>query len=349
MGLFSTIAILSDPLFVYPVTIALIFLLIANWRRGLAALFFTGAGLMVFVAALLLTGTLDDFVNLAIRFNSEIKSEYFPGPIRLDMLFRKAVTGLEITDSRWLDFDPVRPISHSAVDSWVFTGFLFRLSIIVGTILLLLQMDYAAAGFLYLFAATTLLNRSQDFRAAGFVMITLVTAWAVVTGEWWKETRKQIRWLRVSVAALLRMMVARLGLRVAVHSYIQDPGNLSYERHFGRHEMRAAKFEELPCGQSDVLLGFYPGPGYAHWFTEMQPIGGYWLMYLWAAEDALDDVLAALAEQDVKAIVRIRDREVIGLDPKDYLGSLYQFLDTNFVTVTEGVYVSPALAAHSQE
>jgi hypothetical protein len=349
VGLFSTIAILSDPLFIYPIAIALIFLLITNSRLGLVALLFTGAGLLLFVVALLLTGTLDDFVNMALRFNSGIKSEYFPGPIRLDMLLKKAVTGLEISDSRWLDFDPLRPISHANVDSWVFTGFLFRLSILVATILLLLQKDYAAAGFLYLFSAATLLNRSQGFRAAGFVLIALVTAWAVVTGEWWKEARRQIRWLRVVAASLLGVMVAWLGIRVAVHSYIQDPGNLSYERHFARHEMRAAEFEELACGQSDVILGYYPGPGYAHWFTEMQPIAGYWLMYPWAAEDALDDVLAALAKQDVKAIVRIREREVIGLDPREYLRPLYQYLDASYVAVAEGVYISPALSALCQE
>jgi hypothetical protein len=350
IGLFSTIAILSDPLSIYAIAFAFIFLFTANWRQGLVAVLCAGAGFMAYGLVLLLTGTLQDFVREAIFFNVGSKTQFFPGPLRFEMLFEQAITGLGIADPRWLNFDPLKAISYSQFDSWGFTGFLFRLSILVGTILLLVQKDFRAASFLYLFSAATLLNRSWGFRAAGFVLIALVTAWLVVTGAWWKHANKKVRWLRVASAALIGLMVIWLGLRVAIHSYIQDPGNLSYERHFARHEARAAEFEELACGQSDVLLGFYPGPGYAHWFTEMEPIAGTWLMYPWVAENVLPDVLDVLDQDDVKAIIRIRERrEVYGQHPRDYLRLLYDYLNDNYVRTTEGVYLSPALASQCQE
>ncbi|MFC2030325.1 hypothetical protein ACFLWA_06310 [Chloroflexota bacterium] len=60
-------------------------------------------------------------------------------------------------------------------------------------------------------------------------------------------------------------------------------------------------------------------------------------------------MLETLQERNVKAIVRIRDREVLGLDPKDYLQSFNQFLDANFVKVAEGICVSPYVAAQCQK
>jgi hypothetical protein len=350
IGFFSTVAILSDPLSIYAVTIALGFLVITNRKQGIVALLCTGAGLLAYAIAMAATGTLQDFVNDAILFNTQVYSKYLNlGPLRLKMLWEEAVTALGIVDSRWLNFDPFKAISSSSFDSWAFTGFLFRLAVIVGTILLLVQKDYRAGGFLYLFSAAMLLNRPQGFRAAGFIMVALVAASAVITGAWWKNVNKNIMRLRVAAGALIGFMVIWLGLRVAVHSYLQDPGNLSWERHFARHEATAAEFERMACGQSGVLLGFYPGPGYAHWFTEMEPVSGYWLMYPWVAEVGLDDVLETLNQAGVRAIVRIRGREVKGYDPRDYLRPLSEYLDENYVRVSDGVYLSPTLASLCQE
>ena len=351
IGLFSTVAILSDPLSAYAVGLALLFLFLAAPKQGFLAALFTGAGLLVYLAALAATGSLRPFLDDAILFNAEVRPKYqTQGPLRLEPLLVKMVTGLGIADSRWLNLNPFKAVTYAPeLDSWIFTGFLFRLAILAGTLFLLAQKSYRAATFLYLFAAATLLNRESGFRAAGFVLVALVTACAIVTGEWWKSAGKVTTRLRLASGAAIGLMLVWLGLRVVVYNYIQDPAILSYETHFGRHEAMAAEIEEMACGQPDVLLGRYPAPGYAHWFTEMQPVAGYWLLYPWAAEVALDEVLSTLKDADVKAVVIVRERELAGINTTDYLRSLYEYVDAEYVRIADSTYLSPALAARCHE
>jgi hypothetical protein len=351
IGLFSTFAILSDPLSVYAVAVALFFLFLASPRHGFLAALFTGAGLLVYLAILAATDSLRLFIDQAIRFNAEVRPKYQGrGPLRLDQLLIRAVTGLGIVDARWLELNPFRAITYApGLDAWVFTGFLFRLSIIFGALFLLAQKSFRAAAFLYLFAASTLLNGDSGFRAAAFVMVALVTAWSVVTGDWWIETGKMWARLRLASRLAVGVMLVWLGLRVVVYNYIQDPASLSYETHFGRHEAMAAEIEKMACGQPDVLLGRYPAPGYAHWFTDMPPVAGHWLLYPWAAEVALDEVLGTLRVPDVKALVIVREREMADMSTRDYLRPLYEYLDAGYVKIADGTYRSPALAAACQK
>jgi hypothetical protein len=350
IGLFSTIAFLSDPLSIYAILVVIIFLLTIDFKQANLTLLFIAAGLLSYGGFLFVTGTFGDFARDAVLFNSQVYARYeYADPLRFRTLWYVAIRGLEIASPKWLDFDPFRAISYSGFDGWVFTGFLYRLSIVISTILLLLQKDFRAAGFMYLFSCATLANKTSSFRATGFVMVALVAISGVISGEWWQKRSGRISKLRVVASILIGVMALWLGLRVAAFTYIQDRDNLSYETPFAWLEAEAEEIRKLTCGQTDVLLASYPGAQYHYWFTEMRPVSRYIVMWPWVAEVGLADVLSTLAQEQATALVIIRGREVRGQHTRDYLHSLFEYLDDNYTKIAEGVYISPHLARKCQE
>jgi hypothetical protein len=350
--LFSTVAILSDPLTVYAVAISLVFLLVTERKQGLMALLFMGAGLAVYAGWLLASGTFQGFVDQAILFNARIYNKYKDAdPVRLGMILEQAIKGLGIADRVWLNFDPFRPIPFNGSDRWIFTGFLYRLSILVAFLLLLLQKKFRAASFLYLFACATLLNNVKGFRAAPFILLSLLAASAVVTGAWWKKENSTVAKARLQTAlgVLIGLMALWLMLRVAALTFIDNRDSLSYDDHFADKEAIGAQIKEMACGQPDVLLAHYPGPGYFLWFADMKPVSRYIYMYPWEAEVFLDEVITALDQDQVKAIMLIQERAVWGYEVKDYLHTLYEYLDSHYVKTGGGVYLSPYLALQCQK
>ena len=349
IGFFSTIAMLSDPLAVYPVAIALVFLLVTDRKQGFMAVLFTGAGLALFAGWLLASGTFQGFFDQAIVFNATVFSKYKDtDPVRFGTILEQAVKGLEILDPQWLNLSPFQPIPYNGSDRWLFTGFFYRLAILVTTLLLLVQKDFRAAGFLYLFACSALLNNTKGFRAAAFILLALLAASAVMTGAWWKQGKKGIVGLRVTLGIVLGLMMFWLGFRVAV-STLQTPENLSYSQNFAPVQARAATIKALACGQPDVFLAHYPGSGYTLWFTDMKPVARFIYFWPWEADVYLDEVIGALDQEQVSAIVQIRAREVWGWPVKEYLQPLYEYLDENYVTIEEGLYISPYLAAQCRQ
>ena len=360
IGFFSTVAILSDPLAVYPVAIALAYLLVTDRKQGLMAVLFTGTGLAAYAGWLLASGTFQGFVDQAILFNARVFSKYKEtDPVRFGTILEQAIKGLEIFDPKWLNLNPFQPIPYNGSDRWLFTGFFYRLAIIVATLLLLVQKDFRAASFLYLFACSTVLNNTKGFRAAPFILLALLVASAVMTGAWWRKEKKEkesISRLRMALGVLhgagrlgLGLMMFWLALRVAVLTFVQTPDKLSYDRTFAPLEARAAQIKAMACGQPNVFLAHYPGSGYTLWFTDMKPVARFIYMWPWDAEAYLDEVISALDQEQVSAIVLIRARDIWGWPVKDYLRALYEYLDKNYVRIEEGVYVSPFLAAKCQQ
>jgi hypothetical protein len=346
IGCFAIVAFLSDPLTIYPVAIALVFLLVTDRKPGWMAVAFTGIGLAVFVGWLLVSGTLPGFVEQAILFNARIFSKYKnANPVRFGTIFEQAFKGLEVFDPKWLNFDPFQPIAYNGSDRWVFSGFLYRFAIIAAVLLLLLQKNFRVAAFLYLFACATVLNNTKGFRAAPLILLSFLVASIMVAGAWWKREKKTVTRLQIALSVLIGLMMAWLGLRVAVLTFIENPDSLSYSQHFAGPEAKAAEVTKMACGQPGVLLAHYPGPGYFLWFTDMKPVSRFIYMYPWEAEVYQDEVIRALNQEQVLAIVMVRDRDVWGYEIKDYLSALYEYLDSNYVKIEDGTYLSPYLAA----
>lgn len=354
IGFFATVAFLNDPLTAYAIGIAIVFLFVTDRKHGLMALLFAGLGLGAYVGWLLISGTLQGFLDQAILFNAQVFGKYKDtNPVQFKVILEQAIKGLEIWNPTWLNLDPFQPIAYNGSDRWLFTGFLYRFAIIVATLLLLLQKDFRAAAFLYLFACAALLNNVKGFRAAPFILLALLAASAVVTGAWWRKEARSTATTRLHLvlAVVIGLMVFWLGLRVVEHTLSHDRDRLlAYDdRPFANKEARGASFKELACGQPDVHLAHYPGTAYALWFADMKPVSRFIFMFPWEAEVFLDEVIDALSQDQLSAIVKIRDTQVWGHPVQDYMRPLLEYLDANYVTIDNTTWISPHLAAQCQE
>ncbi len=268
VGVFSIVSILSDPLAVYPIAIALLYLLVTKPKNGMVASMVIGAGLLSYAAALLASGTLQNFVDDALLFNTQIYAKYTnANPVRIKALLEMAIKGLGIADPSWMNLDPFKAITYTYTDfdRWIFTGFLFRFALILGTVFLTLQKDFRAASFLYLFACGTLVIKEWGFRATGFILIALIGISAIITREWWRESKDKRKYIQITSGVVVGLMVLWLGLRVLTYTFVQQPHELAYEINFGHFESQAAAIKKMTCNQPNVSLAFYPkGVYYRH-------------------------------------------------------------------------------------
>jgi len=347
IGLFSAIAGLSDPLAVYAVGVALIFLVVTDWRRGLAAGATLGAGIAVYAAYLAASGTLADFWNRAVLFNSQIYNQYLPAsPIRFREYLGQIVRGLEVLAPDWRETNPLREITtyYDRLDRWFFTGFFYRLTIVLAAVHFALQRRFRAALFVYFFAAALLVINTRTFRSAPFVMIALVAVAGIVTGEWWTPgPSKALAVFQSATRVLVACMALWLGARVITYTY-QNRQVINYGAAFAAHEAEAKMIrDKLACGRPDVGLAYYPGNPYIHWFSDLTPLAGYPYMWPWVAEVALPDVIRALGHGS--AIAYVQETTVWSrYRTADYLRPLYEYLNRNYVKAAfDNWYVSPDL------
>jgi hypothetical protein len=353
IGLFSVIAVLSDPLSIYAISVALICLIMWRRKQGLLALLFTAIGLSGYAVYLGASGTFQDFMRDAILFNTEVYAEYLKANhLRFGELLDTLWKGLGIMDPAWQDFDPLRAISlqDTQFDRWAFTGFFYRSAIILAVTLFLAQKRFRVAVFLYLFAAATLVISRWEFRAAGFVMISLVVSAALSCQEWRQMAKRKLpTLLQVAVGFLFGLTAIWLSIRVVDYTFVQEPEMLRDS--FAPYEISSARLREQTCGHAqDTVLGYYPSGDYQHWFAEMEPVGRYVFLWPWMAEAGLSEIIDALDQDQTLALVYVRHITVWGIyDSREYLGPLCEYLDRHYVEIREGEYMSPGLAAECQE
>jgi hypothetical protein len=142
LAFFMWIAFLAGPLSVYAILVTFLFLLIKHPASGLKTGLLLALGLTLVLAALLLTHTLDAFWQNAILFNAQVYAKYGDAnPVRLTDFFTQVFTGLGLPFGQWFDLNPFKPIQigYAQIDAWFFTGFLYRLGIIVASVLMFNQ------------------------------------------------------------------------------------------------------------------------------------------------------------------------------------------------------------------
>lgn len=345
LGLFCLIAFLADPLSIYAILVALLFITYQCPRLGLQTALVLGGGIGLYFGYLLLSNSLGSFWENAIYFNAEVYGRYLhTNPMRLREWLNMVIKGLEIADKGWWQLDPLKPIVTGAeLDRWLFTGGLYRCAILVATLFLTFSKKFRAAAFLYLYAASTLVISKGDFRGQPFIMLSLTAVAALALGEWWPDLgRVALNRTKFALSAIVLALTLWTCLRFA--------GDILHNaRSFGPTQFaefveEAARIQELTCHQPHVSLGRYPGGIYPYWFTDMEPVSKYVFMWPWVADVGLDDVIEELAQEGTLAIVIREERLIWGqYDTKVYLRPLDEFLRANYQQVEEGVYLSPAL------
>ena len=352
LGIFSLIAVLSDPLSVYAISIALFLLFTKKPLWGVnAGLVFVG-GLALYAVYLFATGNAQVFWDSAILFNSQIYTKYNDTkPLRIGELVSMMLRGLELTDAAWFNFNPFKPITgiYTDLDQWFFTGFLYRFAIIANTVLFIHKKQYRAAVFMYLFAASNLITNKWGFRAQPFIIIALLAISTLITNAWWHETgHRFLRTTQIIVSAMVLVVTGWLCLRLTVDIYTQS--NTYGAAQFASVEQESAYIQKLACNQPDVLLAHYPFGSYYYWFTDMRPVSKYVFMWPWVAEVGLNDVIHELSQKQLLAIVVRKEGSIWGLyDTNVYLRPLDVFLKETYRQVANGIYLSPALDARCSQ
>jgi hypothetical protein len=335
IGIFSAVAILADPQAIYPVGLALLALAVstAGVKKSIVTMVIVGACLGFYLGYLGLAGAFSGFVRDAIFFNTTIYSRYTNTNI-LPSLLQNGATLLNILDVRWFNVNPFIPITENfPIDNWLFTGFLYRLAVILTITVFLARRKFLAAAFFYLFAVITL-ARGQEvgLHTIPFYMVSLLAAGGLISGIWWNHScadNRPLLILRHCSRVVVGVMLAWLLIRGAGFA-VDNRGQLSYEATFGDSEKAASNIITLTCGM-DIALAHYPrGPLY-NFLTGLRPVSRYVLLWPWVAEIALPEILDSLKSE--QALVYL-DKGAIAWNKyavKDYAADLQTYLDKNYI------------------
>jgi hypothetical protein len=347
LGIFSFIAILSDPLSIYPVFITAIFLLFK--ARPLVRDFFLSFILLTstLIGYFLLTGSLIDFVNQAVKFNATVYNKYLEtNPIRLFDLVKIAFSGLGIAKPIWWDFAPMRVFAatYDHFNRWFYTGFIFRFSIIVAAINWLMRKKYLAAGYIYFFAASLLVMNDEDFRSSVFAMMAIFVMIYLVTNQfsWPKLSSPLFMFYKIGSLSIICLSLLLLVYRTGSDIW-ENRANMNYAFYFGAQEAMAEKLLEKSCNNPEVLLAYYPGNPYMYWFTNLKPVSKYVYFWPWVADIGQDEVITILENPDTKALASVADTVIWQTyATTDYLQPLFEFLEENYIKSGD-IYISPNL------
>lgn len=349
LGIFMAIALLSDPLSIY--SISLVFLTLLAARIGLKKALSLGGiaslGFILFAVSLLLTGSLGHFFDQAIFFNMEVYSKYFnANPLRLSRIFNSAVTFLEVS----------RFVNQESVDD-----LLWRLAIFLAIIILLGRRRFLMALFIYLLPTTLLLRTSASgFHTMAFVIISVTILAEMITHQGWLLDRLKLAtspafWptarRRFEQGSRILLSLITIGFLLQNTQFrLNNWQKLSYKQNFEILEGYVQKLKLATCNL-EAALAYYPMNPYFYFLAEMRPASKYTFLLPWVAEVGLAEVINNL-ETSNRTIVFFNEEELAVWDgrPDNYLSRLKAYLDANYVVVDERnigwkFYISPQLSA----
>ncbi|MFV2044292.1 MAG: hypothetical protein ACC700_13805, partial [Anaerolineales bacterium] len=166
VGILLGLAVLTDPLMVLPAAVIVFVLFFSAWskdsllmglRSGAARSGMVALGIVlclaVFLAWLIGANSLQDFYQNAILFNAQVYSKYSP-PVKIDDVIQPMVNLLDLFDAQWVrNLSPYYEWgSFEFLDTWIFTGFFYRLAIVLASATLLIRGRLLSGLYLYLFA-----------------------------------------------------------------------------------------------------------------------------------------------------------------------------------------------------
>ncbi len=383
LGILMALAILTDPLMVYPVGIALLTLFAAGWQANaqqplmrkvlravglpLGTILLIGA---IYTGYLALSGTALNFYHSAVWFNNEIYAKYVDAqPLRLARIGQELFSGLNILDGRWyrelspfIELETYRSVklnNEHLYAGWIFTGFLSRLSILTCGLALVFDRKYWGAIALYGFSASLLVRADDGLYALGFTMLSLFAAFYLLTNlrqpSWlfdyiavrkgaWSTARKAAKYIWYPLLLIIAIMQFWSAFRGGF--YIAKNWNtMMSKRHITLYEKLGDDIHNLTCSQANVELSVFPINPIVHFVTEIPPASKYVFMYPWVAEIGQVELIADLREHP-SAVVWINTARKSGAPDgvAAYMADTIKFLDEEYFIIGDDFWMSPELA-----
>ena len=383
IGSLLGLALLTDPLMIYPIGIALLGLLVSGlnypkgkrWRVGLRHLILAALSAAVVIGVyglyLFYSDTISEFYREAIWFNSEIYSKYVDAnPNRLSAIQHNLFSGINILDSRWMrELSPFLPMeayrsvkleNENLYSSWIFASFLFRLSILACSLGLVLNRKIAAGIFLYVYSGTLLVREDDGLYAIAFTLVSLFAAFYLLfelrKPSYLYETRQShtnkgttlLRMSRVGWVSLLILIGGMQAWSAVRGGYfiVNNPRAFANSNHVWQYLKFGKDIRQLGCNQEGLELGVYPINPIVHFVTGIPPVSKYVWMYPWVAEIGQDELIAELRDHP-SAIMWIKVERGAGAPDgvAAYMKDTIDFLNNEYqIVLKDAIWMSPELA-----
>ena len=374
IGLLLGLAVLSDPIKLLPASVIIIAIFalglsrppdFARFRHGIVqagviVLFMITIG-GLFVFWLILTGSLFDFYNDVITYNLDIYSKYSTSFGNRD--FVSPVTSLlDLFNTQWRNqLDPYYKWgTYRVLDTWIFTGFFYRMVIVLASMTLLLRGKIISFAYVYIFGAMMLIRASTFFHSSPFVLYSLCIASLLISqGLGYemlninKKERHKYRnhWKNINTAfvvfawLVVFAMFTWLNIR-AIGFLLDNRQKMSYSAKFAGLEGDTAYIRKMTCNQSEARLLVYPYEPIQYFASQILPGSKYHFLPPWVAEIGQAQVINDLQETQTLVLID-KEGSVWGYENQDYLADLIQYLDKNYIFVEKpdrySVYRSPKL------
>jgi hypothetical protein len=319
------------------------------------------AGVMVsflpFVVYSLFHGSLKDFYQNGILFNSQVYSNYAPS-INFSEILKPVRSFLDIFDERWRYY--LSPFfewtTFEFLDNWVFAGFFFRLVIIIGSLALLIKRKFLGAVFVFLFGAMVLIRSETFFHASPFVFLSIFCAsWLISKGYKTSdviENAKRQDLSRTSFRAVINMrgsfawmilILAFTWLNIRGGKFLLDrTSELGYAQNFEVIQGNAGFLKKATCGLDNARALIYPIDPIQYFFAEIPPSSKYHFMTPWVADVGQQQVISDL-EMGAHLVYVNRGTNIWGHQVEEYLAELVAFLDERYIQIEPNYYASPEL------
>jgi hypothetical protein len=365
-------------LLIYPALVILLGLFLSGWRaadesgwrESLRRLIWTGAAagliLGVYLAYLLVSGTFQDFYRDAVWFNAVIYDQYTDGsPNRFGTIFFQLFSGLNLFNPQWAKH--VSPFIQLGINrnsfanedlyySWIFSSLLFRLSILLCALGLLLKRKYLPAIFLYVFAAALLTRAETSWHAVPFIWLSLFAgAYFIVNfSKIPKLDFSKKSWARVVDRISPAVWVPVFAVFLLMYSwsaaagayFLIDNHAALNDHHFVNRLVRFGdQLRSLSCNQDDLRVLIYPYNPMVYFVTQIPPASKYMFMHPWVAQVAMPELIPELGQQN-STIIEVKTEKTVWQQyaVKDYLADLITYLDQNYQQVNDTLWMSKSLA-----
>ncbi len=381
IGVSLAFAMLNNPLMVYPAGVSLVFVALSGFRgeqvsgkrESLRRLFGVGipiaAVLGIYLLYLLVTRSLYDFYHFTIWFNANIYDQYTDGSaLRLDLIVRQLATGLDVFNPAWrvhfspfMDFgvERFRVANEDAYYGWIFSSLLFRSSILLAVVGLLLRRKWLAGLYVYLLAATLLIRTTTSWHTIPFILLSLFCGAYFLTrlvipplpgragqppesharSGW--QTGWSAAWLVLAGGFLLVYAWSALS---GVIFLVNHRPALTDERYLNRLERFGDEIRRLTCNPPGLTFLEYPFEPMVYFATGIPPGSRYNFLHPWVAQIALPEVMHDLRNSSTTVVeVKTEKRVWVEYEVKDYLGELITFLDENYVRISDTLWMSPEI------
>ncbi|KPL72103.1 hypothetical protein ADN00_16675 [Ornatilinea apprima] len=373
IGITSSLSVFSDPTKAFPFIVLFIglfvYILKTNpykklypqqlvYKLLILVFSFSLVGIF-FLVYLLATSSFDNFFKDAVLFNYHTYSKY-AGSFEVKNLFKQFFSLLDIFNRAWSkNVSPlIRMDNFLELDFSIYTGFLYRFSILTLVLFLISNKNFLAGLILYMYAATNLMRANRLFHSSSFVLLAIFTTFMVLGylmqvfrkgylnhGNFSNKTihNKLIQIVRLVASSLVFLLFLWLNFR-SCQFIINNSEKFTYNYNFSNPINSSSQFIALTCGAEDVKILSYPLNPQVYFWSGLEPASSQIFLLPWNAELYQSLVIKELSNQ--KNVIIVVDQEAVVWGKykfQEYASNLINFLNENYVYLPSGYYVSTSL------